>query len=178
MHSIIPQTSRILFDQEFLDAGCPIDLYDETRTVDNTVWTYVANFLITVLCILASWKLQSSSLASHSTTPMEAIDSLMSIGFFLLTYVTYFVAGIDHMIIEYNTETVKTNIIEYLTLTFNALSVISVALYALTILGITRTSNSSKKRNVWWITTIILILCGGCLEFHLVLFDDRSLLVR
>ena len=160
---IDPPTSRILFDQEFLDAGCPIELYDETREVDDTVGTYLTNFLITVLCILASWKLQTSSPASNSTTPMKVVDPLMSIGFFLSTAVTYFVAGIGHIIIKRETETLKSDIILYLTFSFNSLSVISLVLYALKIVGITRTSTNSKKRNIWWITTIIL--CGALICF-------------
>ena len=160
---IDPPTSRILFDQEFLDAGCPIELYDETFEVDDTVGTYLTNFLITALCILASWKLQTSSPASNSTTSMKVVDPLMSIGFFLSTAVTYLVAGIGHMIIKRETETPKVDIIWYLTFSFNSLSVIALVLYALKIVGITGTSTDSKKRNIWWITTIIL--CGALICF-------------
>jgi len=43
--------SRILYDNEFINAGCPIEDFDPNTSFDTTVGTYLTNYVMTLTCI-------------------------------------------------------------------------------------------------------------------------------
>lgn len=50
--SQILEMRRILYDQEFLDKGCPPELYNADTNIDDTFWTFVSSFMIVFLALL------------------------------------------------------------------------------------------------------------------------------
>jgi hypothetical protein len=81
---------RSLYDQEFLEAGCPTEEYDEVYTVDDTIGTYVTNCFILVVCLMAVIRL---SLSTKQT-------NRLMIAFFAFNGLTFGVAGVYHAVVH------------------------------------------------------------------------------
>jgi hypothetical protein len=163
--SVVTTDHRLLYDKDFIEAGCPPELYDETTTVDNTAATYVTNFIITAVCILACVRL--SNVAGSKSSP--ACDPLLSIGFFLFIGGASFSAGINHIIVERTTDQPVNDITLYMTSISNCIANISLTLYVLKMLDITRFSSSLKKRIIWWSAFVVMV---GLLVYIIVTKGD------
>jgi len=159
--SVFNTGHRKLYDEDFLNAGCPPELYDETTEVDNTTGTYVTNFIITAFCILIYVRL--SKVVGSKSSP--ACDPLLTIGYFLFSGGAFFVAGINHAFVERTTDQPFLDITSYLVGILNWISSLSLTLYILKMLGITRVNSSIKKSIVWWSVFTLMV---GLLIYILV----------
>ena len=94
---------RYLYDQDFLDSGCDPNFFldedeIEATRVDNTIGTWLTNYIILGVCLIGAFKFFSCM--------MERIYKrwLWTSLYFLFTGLGYGLAGISHQIQYYKTD--------------------------------------------------------------------------
>jgi len=140
-------TTRILYDQDFLDAGCPEDKYDYNTQLDAMVGTWSTNFAIAFVCVLAFVRLVKRNGAVPSLSP-----------FFLCVAVGFFVAGIGHIIIQSQEQELAKSITEGISALFVGSSTVLLVLSAEELLGVSRTGPKKWKKAVWWSTGVVSMI--------------------
>lgn len=168
------QQTRTLYDEDFLDLGCPPEIYDENYETDTTLWSWITNFMILVLCLLVCLKfiycpssLSSSSSRRKSTPPIPSTatnkNTKLMIVFFLLTGIAFGFGGLNHMTIEQNDDPLK-DIYERITL--GVFGVATGCLVVFSYLIVT-----SNKIGLWILTLISL----GVTVYAVIVNDPTSI---
>jgi len=78
---------RSLYDKEYLDSGCTLE-YDEASDHDTTIATYVTNFIIAIVCLLAAGIIALST------------RSYLMPAFFIFAALAYGIGGLNHVILQ------------------------------------------------------------------------------
>mmetsp|Transcript_135915 Transcript_135915/g.202124 ORF Transcript_135915/g.202124 Transcript_135915/m.202124 type:complete len:292 (-) Transcript_135915:119-994(-) len=130
---------RSLYDQEFLEAGCPPEDFDEVYKVDDTIGTWVTNIVILGFCLLAVLKLSMCS-------PNNKNNNKYMIAFFFFNGLSFGVAGVFHAVVHRSDDPSK----DPYTRAFYALYGISTVCFSLAILGLV-TDNAVA----WWVVALI-----------------------
>ena len=149
--SFFEPTSRILYDQNFIDAGCPEADYNQDFELDGTVGTWSTNFAIAFVGVVAFVKLGSYGCASAS----HYINVLMPY-FFLAMGISFFVAAIGHIVVTSRSQKLSKAIFETITSVFFGGSSILLALYGLALVKICMLSPEKWKKGIWWTTLTLL----------------------
>ena len=149
--SFFEPTSRILYDQNFIDAGCPEADYNQDFELDGTVGTWSTNFAIAFVGVVAFVKLgrYGCATASHN------INVLMPY-FFLAMGISFFVAAIGHIVVTSRSQKPSKAIFETITSVFFGGSSILLALYGLALVNICMLSHEKWKKGIWWTTLTLL----------------------
>lgn len=140
-------TTRTLYDQDFLDAGCPEDMFSPSTKLDTTVGTWSTNFAITFVCIVAFVRLVRRNGVVPSLSP-----------FFLCVAVGFSIGAIGHIIVQSRDQKPAKNITEGIAGLFVGSSTIFLVLSAEELLGVSRTSPQKWKKAVWWSTGVVLMI--------------------
>ena len=151
--SFFEPTSRILYDQNFIDAGCPEADYNQDFELDTTIGTWSTNFVIFFVGVTAFVKLGSYGRASAS----HYINVLMPY-FFLATGISFFVAGIGHIVVTSRSQKLSKAIFEMISAVFLGGSSILLALYGLALVNICMLSPEKWKKGIWWTTLTLLTI--------------------
>ncbi len=88
-------TPRILYDYEFINAGCPVEDYNSVYDPDDTIATYSTNFLITLVCLIfATFILLRKGHESQTKNKYYMATFFIGVG------LGFFVAGVAHAVIK------------------------------------------------------------------------------
>ena len=99
-----PTVSRLLYNQDFVAAGCPKEGYDEDFEVDDTVGTWITNFIIFLFGLVAFIKFGSYGCAS---APYSKQISALLPYFILNVSLAFLVAAIGHIIVDQRSDKIK-----------------------------------------------------------------------
>jgi lysylphosphatidylglycerol synthetase-like protein (DUF2156 family) len=148
---------RQLYDQIYLGTGCPIDLFDEDTAVDNLPWTYGTNYAIAVIGIVGFIKLFFFPRHQPQLEPRTARKrpSFLVPTLFLLTGITFFIAGFYHVLFETNSPQryTLTRIAFLSSVAPNSLTVV----IGLRLIGVSQNSVSKARRIAWWAVLIVFV---------------------
>ncbi|OEU12104.1 hypothetical protein FRACYDRAFT_263130 [Fragilariopsis cylindrus CCMP1102] len=161
--SFFEPTSRILYDQNFIDAGCPEADYNQDFELDGTVGTWSTNFAIAFVGVVAFVKLGSYGCATAS----HYINVLMPY-FFLAMGISFFVAAIGHIVVTSRSQKQSKAIFEVITSVFFGGSSILLALYGLALVNICMLSHETWKKGIWWTTLTLLTAVGIYAAFEMM----------
>jgi hypothetical protein len=129
-------TSRHLYDNAFVNAGCPPQDYDETTELDTTTGTYITNYVIGAVGLLSALVFLKRA-KSPNWIP----------AYFIISGIGYAVAGVGHQVVD-NTDDSKGGI-------FTRLShiLVSLGLLALQYAHVTR-----RMYRILLILLLVLVL--------------------
>lgn len=150
-------TSRIMYDTDFVELGCPSELFDPITTVDNTIGTYATNFAIAVVCLVVAWMMRGGKGSKKENTnnaTIKSCDPLITY-YFLSTAISFLIAGISHVVVQQKSDMAKP-ITERFAYFFHGVASILLVLYGMKVLGVSRTRN--PKKVYWWVVTLILTI--------------------
>ena len=154
---------RILYDQDFLDLGCPPELYDENYETDNTLWSWITNFMILGVCVLACLKLLCFPSSSSTSSRQKPSTNKLILLFFLLTGIAFGFGGLNHSTIERNDDPLK-DVYERITL-----GVFGIATGCLLVSSFQMLS--ANRIGLWLLTLISL----GITVYAVVVKDQTSI---
>ena len=149
--SFFEPTSRILYDQNFIDAGCPEADYNQDFEVDDTVGTWSTNFIVALVGVVAFVKL-----GSYGCTSASHYSNVLMPYFFLAMGISYFVAAIGHIVVTSRSQTQSNAIFQIITSVLFGGSSILLALYGLALVNICMLSPEKWKKGIWWTTLTLL----------------------
>lgn len=140
---------RVLYDKDYIDSNCTIG-YEESYNVDNTAATYLTNYAIGVIGVIAAGAilLQSSKHAFISGIPMAL--------FFGITGLAYAIAGIAHQLTKQQGDLVGDEILPRIIL---ALGVVSNSI--LIVIGVTLVT-----KNITWVIRIVWVIINLAVLLH------------
>jgi len=150
-----PTVSRLLYNQDFVAAGCPTEGYDVDFEVDDTVGTWITNFIIFLFGLVAFIKFGSYGCAS---TPYSKQISALLPYFILNISLAFLVAAVGHIIVDQRSDKLDKTITEVLTIWFFDCSSILLALYGLKLFDVGMDSPQKWKKGIWW--TVLVLLSG------------------
>lgn len=113
---------RELYDKEYINSGCPPDLYDENLDTDDTTWTYATDFIIAVACLSIAAlignnktynNLSSSATAAgqsnNTLSHQNKTNLLLMVGFFVSSAMAFGFGGSNHAFIHEKETSMKSH---------------------------------------------------------------------
>ncbi len=140
------ESSRSLWDQEYLDSGCTLD-YDEETNVDDLAWTCASNFVVMAIGVAAFVKLV------HFPCVGREKSVIWLPLYFLLTGIGFGVAAIGHILVKTKSD-LKKYPIETVSYLFAIGSNILLVLLGFAMCGVTLSSGVRWKTVLWWIVVV------------------------
>jgi hypothetical protein len=145
---------RSLYDEEFLEAGCPTEQYDEVYKIDDTIGTYITNFCILAVCLVAVIKLSLST--------KQQTSNIFMIAFFAFNGLSFGIAGVYHAVVSRRDDPSTYPFTRAIYLPYG----ISTTCFSLAVLGLV-TDNAVA----WWavsITTTAITLYSRIIIDHVI----------
>lgn len=145
---------RVLFDNDYIDSNCTIG-YEESYNVDNTPATYLTNYAIGVIGIIAAAVIlfQSSKHAFLFVVPMAL--------FFGINGLAYTIGGIGHQLTKQQGDLVGEEILSRL-----SFSLVVISNSILIAIGVTLVA-----KNITWVIRVVWVVINLAVLLH-------SLIVR
>jgi len=140
---------RVLYDKDYIDSNCTIG-YEESYDVDNTAATYLTNYAVGVIGVIAAGVIlfQFSKHTFISGIPVAL--------FFGITGLAYAIGGIGHQLTKQQGDLVEEKILSRL-----SYALIAVSNSILIAIGVTLVTN-----NITWVIRIIWVIINLAVLLH------------